>query len=322
MTDNQYIYAVARIRSKELSLLSKQDFEQLLSCKDYKECMNLLFEKGWGSKEQEDSADIISYEHKKTWDLIQDLVEDMSVFDVFLYENDFHNLKAAIKQAYQKVVVPNIFISHGTVLPSLIREAIVQHDFSILPERMRECGKEAYEALLHTGDGQLCDMIVDKGALDAIYKAGKSSNNELLSLYAELKVAVANIKIAIRGCNTNKNKEFYIRAMTECETLNIEALIDAAIQNVDAVMEYLNTTVYNDASAAIKQSLSAFERWCDNMLIAKILPQKYNPFTVSPVAAYILARDNELKTVRIILSGKRNSLSEDIIRERIRDSYV
>ena len=187
----------------------------------------------------------------------------------------------------------------------------MQHDFSILPERMRECGKEAYEALLHTGDGQLCDMIVDKGALDAIYKAGKSSNNELLSLYAELKVAVANIKIAIRGCNTNKNKEL--------QSLYLQP---AALQNMEAVMEYLNTTVYNEASAAIKQSLSAFERWCDNMLIAKILPQKYNPFTVSPVAAYILARDNELKTVRIILSGKRNSLSEDIIRERIRDSYV
>lgn len=322
MADNQYTYAVARIRSKELSLLSKKDFEQLLLCKDYKECMNLLFDMGWGSKEQEDSSDIISYEHKKTWDLIEELVEDMSVFDVFLYENDFHNLKAAIKQAYQKVEVPNIFISHGTVSASLINEAVMQHDFSILPERMRDCGKEAYEALLHTGDGQLCDMIIDKGALEAIYKAGKSSKNELLSLYAELKVAVANIKIAIRGCNTNKSKEFYLRAMTECETLNLESLIDAALQNVDAVIEYINSTVYADASFAIKESLSSFERWCDNMLIAKIGPQKYNPFTVSPLAAYILARDNELKTVRIILSGKRNSLSEDIIRERIRDSYV
>ena len=32
---NDYIYAVARVRSKELSLLSRQDIDQLLSCKTY-----------------------------------------------------------------------------------------------------------------------------------------------------------------------------------------------------------------------------------------------------------------------------------------------
>ena len=31
-------------------------------------------------------------------DRINELVEDMSVFDVFLYANDYHNLKAAIKE--------------------------------------------------------------------------------------------------------------------------------------------------------------------------------------------------------------------------------
>ena len=35
-----------------------------------------------------------------------------------------------------------------------------------------------------------------------------------------------------------------------------------------------------------------------------------------------LARENEIKTVRIILSGKANGLSEESIRERIREMYV
>ena len=41
-----------------------------------------------------------------------------------------------------------------------------------------------------------------------------------------------------------------------------------------------------------------------------------------PLAAYILARENEIKSVRIILSGKINNLSDDSLRERVREMYV
>ena len=44
--------------------------------------------------------------------------------------------------------------------------------------------------------------------------------------------------------------------------------------------------------------------------------------TVSPLAAYVLARENEIKCVRVILSGKRNGLSEQSIREKVRETYV
>jgi V/A-type H+-transporting ATPase subunit C len=43
---------------------------------------------------------------------------------------------------------------------------------------------------------------------------------------------------------------------------------------------------------------------------------------ISPLAAYILARENEIKSVRILLSGKINDLPEDSIRERLREMYV
>ena len=40
-------------------------------------------------------------------------------------------------------------------------------------------------------------------------------------------------------------------------------------------------------------------------------PQKYESFSVGPLVAYVLARENEIKTVRIILSGKQNGFSDD-----------
>ena len=45
-------------------------------------------------------------------------------------------------------------------------------EYDRFPEDMREAAREAYETFLHTRDGQLADIIVDRAALDAIRAAG------------------------------------------------------------------------------------------------------------------------------------------------------
>lgn len=322
MAKDQYTYAVARIRSMELSLLDKSFFEQLIACKSYEDCLRLLMEKGWGRSGDETAEELLVAEREKTWDTVSELVKDLSVFDTFLYGNDFHNLKAAIKQVYVNQELPGIFINRGTIKAESILSAVKEHDFMKLPEYMRDCAEEAYQVQFHTGDSQLCDVILDKAALDTIYKKGMESGNDLFQEYAELKVAASDINIAIRGCKTGKRREFLERAIADCKTLDKAKLIEAALNGVEEIYNYLENTVYSDAVVAIKESPSAFERWCDNLIIKHIQPQKYNPFTLSPIAAYILARENEIKSVRIVLSGKLNDLPEESIRERLREMYV
>ena len=238
----------------------------------------------------------------------------------------YHNLKAAIKEAVKAERTghdyPGIFIDQGSVDVKLIRDSIQNREFQNLPEPMRGPAEEAYKALLHTQDGQLCDIIIDKAALDAIYHAGKSSGNEFLKLYAELTVAAADIKTAVRASRTGKDRAFLEQALAPCDTLDITRLAQAAIEGVDAIGIYLESTTYADAVEELRRSPSAFERWCDNLMIRKIKPQQYSPFGLGPLAAYILARENEIKSVRIVLSGKLNHLPEESIRERVREMYV
>ncbi len=321
MAENQYIYAVARIRSKEMSLLSHKTMEQLIACKNYEDCLRILSDKGWDC-EGKQPEEFLTKEREKTWALMKELVEDMSVFDVFLYENDFHNLKAAIKQVCNSEEVPNIYKSNGTMDPKIIYEAVKHNDFKSLPEYMQECGQRAYEVALKSRDSQLCDVILDKASLEMTLKAGIRSKKEIFLGYARLKVVAADINIAIRSCKTNKSAEFLKQALAACDTLDIDALREAVLHGVDAIYEYLETTVYADAIEAIKTSPSAFEKWCDDKMIEYIKPQKYNPFTIEPLAAYVLARENEIKCVRILLSGKLNDLSEESIQERLREMYV
>ncbi|MCC8059797.1 MAG: V-type ATPase subunit [Clostridiales bacterium] len=321
--ETQYTYAVARIRVRESSLLSGAFLEQLAAAKSYDECIRLLSEKGWTAGENGTVEEMLACEQKKTWDLIRELAgEDISVFDCFLYANDYHNLKAAIREVRAGVVCPDIYTDQGTMNAGHIRNCVMNGKFGDLPEAMREPAAEALKTLLHTGDGQLSDTMIDRAALDAIYRAGKRSGNGLLAMYGELTVAAADMRIAVRAARTGRDKKFLKQALTPCESLNVDRLAAAAANGGEAIASYLVTTDYADAAEALRRSISAFERWCDNLLIRRIRAQKWEPFGVGPLAAYILARENEIKSVRIILYGKQNALPGEWIRERIRETYV
>ena len=323
MAKPDYIYAVARIRAKELLCFGSPAMEQLMACKTYEECLRMLNEKGWGNGSAGQTPEsLLDGERNKTWEQLRELVEDMSVFDVFLYANDYHNLKAAIKENYAPSHGADIYSSNGTIDPAVFRQAADEHDFSVLPAGMRDAAEEAMSVLRETGDGQLCDIIIDKAALNAILQAGKASGDPLLAFYAEHTVATANIKTAVRCQKTGKSLAFIQRALAECDTLDVSLLVQTAVESFEAMIEYLGRTCYSGAAEALTQSASAFERWCDNRLIEKIRPQKYETSTIGPLAAWLLARENEIKTVRILLSGKRNGLSDDAIRERLREMYV
>ena len=90
----------------------------------------------------------------------------------------------------------------------------------------------------------------------------------------------------------------------------------------DEIAQYLEGTAYAKGAQALRESASAFERWCDNRMIEMLKPQKYEAFSVGPLLGYLIARETEIKTVRIILTGKQNGFSDEAIRERIREMYV
>lgn len=317
-----YIYAVARIRSRELTLLNRQNVEQLLSCKTYEECVRTLRDLGWGSSGETTPEALLAVEEEKIWSFIRELTDDLSVFDVLLYPVDYNNLKAAVKCVVTGTEPADVFLPGGSIEPERMMNCVRENDFSPLPPAMARAAVEAYHTLLQTGDGQLCDVILDKACLMGVLEESKKGKNELISQYAELLAATSDIKIAMRACKTSKSRAFLNAALVPCETLDVDSLAAAACQSTEDIFSYLSVTPYSAEADALKGSYSAFEKRCDDRVMDLIKEQKYNSFTIGPLFAYILARRSEINTVRIILSGKLNELDDGMIRERLRDLYV
>ena len=318
-----YYYAVARIRVLEKSLLSDSDISMLISLKDEDAVLSGLRERGWGDASgQNDAASMLTIEAKKTWDLMEELHVDAAAFRILEYPNLYHNLKTAIKEVCTSRNDPLAFSPSGEYGGKEMMRIVREKDFDALPEHMRACAPAAYEAMLHSRDGQLCDILVDRACLEAISEEGRKSRTAVVIDYARTYVASADIKIAARAVLTKKNIDFLYKALAPCSSINVRHLAMAAAGGEEAFLSFLEQAGFAEAAEALKESPSAFEKWCDNRTIEAIKPQHYAISSVGPLIAYVLARRNEIKTVRIILTGKANGLSDERIRERTREMYV
>ena len=120
----------------------------------------------------------------------------------------------------------------------------------------------------------------------------------------------------------NLNLSFIENALFDGGTLDFSELSREAAAGIDAVYEYVETTVYADGIEYMKKSPAAFEKWCDDRIMGLMNEVKYESFSSAPLLAYYYAKRTELNTVRLILFAKQNMLDDNMIRERVREVYV
>lgn len=323
MSDLAYVYAVARIRVKEKSLLGDMDVIQMAAMQDERHVLSFLEDRGWGDASSSGDADaVLLAEEQKTMQLMRELKIDQAALDLLELPNLYHNLKTGIKEFCTSEQNVQAFFPSDTLGREEILRILSEKDFKALPEHMRDAAERALDAMLKTRDGQKCDVIVDRACLDAMMAGGRKSKHALLRDYVESTVAVTDIKIAVRAQRTGKSAAFLKEALAPCGLVDVRLLAIAAASGEEALLTFLSEHGFREGAEALKESPSAFERWCDNRLIETIRPQKANPFSMGPVIAYYLARNNEIRTVRIILTAKANDFPEAAIRERVRKMYV
>ena len=69
-------------------------------------------------------------------------------------------------------------------------------------------------------------------------------------------------------------------------------------------------------------SANLLEKLSDNYIMALMKDSKFVTFGPERILSYIYAKETEIKLIRIIMVGKLNNVAEEVIRERLRDSYV
>ena len=312
MRDADYIYAVACIRAKEKTLLNDADVQTMVGMKSEKEVDGSL---------DPDMEKVLSEEEEKQMKLLKTLGVDEKIIDTLFIQEVYHNLKAAIKEVCTGLDDSQAFYEHDKYGKKVLMDIIREKDFEKLPQDMAVVAEKALDLMLTTQDGQRLDVMIDRACLDAIEKEAATTKDKFLADYAETKVVISDIKIAVRAADTKRPLSMIQDALAPNRKFDVKQLAVAAATNREAVYEFLSRAGYNQAVEALKDSFSAFEKWCDDYVMSTLMNQKTNIQSSGPIVAFFLAKQNEIRTARIIMTAKANGFSDDVISERVRKMY-
>lgn len=325
MKNNQYYYAVTRIHNYEQNLLSGQSIETMRQTDTVSGCVNVLKEHGWAADENMPVHEIIEKQQEKIWSFLGELTDSSGVLDLFRYEHDFENIKAIIRLHYtQKAHESNerYLSGFGTLPVQTLKDCGASGSFDRLAEMFSAPANEANKLLLQTGSGQLADAVLDKACLEVLHAEADRRNSAILKQYVETKADVANIMIAVRGLKMNKSDDFFRIAMADSGSLSRQELCSAVSRGADAVYAYIDSTKYADCLDMLKSSISYFQAEVEGKLIDAIKPQKYAIGGIDAIYAFVIAMENELKLVRLLLSAKLNHFSADFVDGCLRRTYA
>lgn len=322
MKDTEFAYAVARIRSNETKLLSKSRIDSLINSSGYEEAKKILAEAGYGDFVKKDEDAILSERLTDAFGLIYESAPDKTCLDFLIVKNDFHNIKAILKAMVTGAEPDGMMLFPSIVDPELLKTALREKDYSLLPQGFSEICENAYKIITETMDGQALDVFLDRECILMSIRLAEGSKDEFSLGLAQLMAALANIRIALRCLRTGKDESFMKEAFAACKMVDTSLLCDAVLEGENALCSYVKSAGFDRLSESIPMGYAAFEKVSDDILIEKIRHAKYQCLGISPLVAYYFATDAEIKTVRIILSCKKNGLSNDIIGERVRELYV
>lgn len=321
MKDTEYTFAVARIRSNENKLLSSSELSSIISAPTYKDAVQRLSDKGYEINGNDYSAALMK-KARERWELIYEILPDKSQFNSIIIKNDFQNLKVAAKAFFTGKETDGLFLYPSVYDPEEIKTNVFARKNSLLPECLQHADRSAYRILSKTRFAQLADSVIDRASMEWSLKTAKQSDVPFLEELAETQTALTDIKVLYRCILTNKAPSFTERAVASCAAFSKSGITAAASKGMEDFFTFLEHTDYKGAADALKSSPAEFERWCDNRLLELLKCTKTEVFGISPIVAFYYASETELKNVRIILSAKSTGQSEEVIRQRVRDSFV
>ncbi len=315
MKEKNYAYGVAYMKTFENKMLTKTETEALLDAPDLSAALKLLSDKGYGDARADD---ILKSELEKIWQEAKNACGEGAPLDILLYKNDFHNLKTILKAQVSGAGFTDLLLKPCIVAPKEIAEAIKRGNFESLPDFMREPAKKTYKLMGETRDGQSVEVFSDKACLLSIKERAEAEKSEFLIGWAELNILIANMKIAARAAG--KSSDFIKNAMIN--TKEGKLLYEASLKSAEEVSEAISALGFKKGAELLLKSFSDFEKWCDNLKIEYVKKEKGRCFGFEPIFAFLIGKEFEIQTLRIILSGKENGIEKEIIRERLRESYV
>ncbi len=312
--DTDYIYAVTLIRIWEKKLIPAQMFQKLYEQGTLEEVMMAAREAGYDTDLAYD--EMLSKEMQKTYASLKQIAPKQQVFDLFLIQNDYHNLKVLMREAVLNRLMDSLLLSNARYDVAVLKEAIKQQKFENMSEQIKMAYQEGSETLAASHDPQRMDMVVDRYMYEDLLKEAAAVGNEFLMHLFRTEVDLTNLKIMFRLENRRKDKAFYEKALIDGGTIDKGVLLELSPHSAESILDFYRQTVYRTIVQEAS-NIAQIDIRCDHYIQSLMTKANNINFGLEPLVAYLLKKQSEIEKLRVLLVAKRNHITSNIVAERL-----
>lgn len=324
-----YLFVSSRIRALETELFSRETLLNMANASSLSALYGILednkisyTEGDFGEKSFENGLSLLL---SSAYIDILGSVPSPELFTVFTYPYDCINLKTALKCAEKGISPDGLLLPYGTVSPENVRDAVQKRSFSVFPKNMGIAAKEAIDVFAKTKNPREIDLILD-GALFLDMKESVEENGvEFFSDILRIKADTVNVLTAVRIIKMGAPVSLFERAFVEGGAIDRAFFTERLPKGIVSLGEGLSSIDrYARLGDSLKdgKELTEAERIADSIYLDFIKTAKDVQSGAEVVAGYLAALEAEVKNIRILITGKKLSVSSERLIERLGESYV
>ncbi len=322
--DWRYAFASAKVRVLELSLLPRSTYVDMANAHSFAAAVELLAGTDYALNANSSSADIEAMlldRRSETRRLFVDLVLDDTIVNFMRAREDFTNMRLAIRRVVTERPLGIDYSNDGNVPAEEFEEIFQQEDYSRLPEYLQDGVEAAVLGYYENKDIRRIDYEIDR--VEAAWRLKKAAEHNMtfISSLARIRIDLNNIRTMLRLKMADREEEtqFFLAG----GFVDVTKFVQGLETGTEAISQLFFATPYVDLLEASipylrnEQSFLKLEKECEDFVKGFLKTTRYIAAGPQPVVAYFLMKEAEIRTVRMVLTGKKNDLSAKLILDRL-----
>ena len=329
---NDYQYPCAVIRGNELTLLGTADLHKVVEAGTMQAAMQILHEFGYGDGKElvnpRDFEGTLAAEQERVVALVQSVVPEKEELEFLQYPADYHNAKVILKAEALGTDPAPYFMKGGRLEGEKLADMVKERNFLFTPEYLRDAILETFETYAKHKDPQEIDILLDQACYREMLKDAEADGSDFVIGYVKLLIDVLNVQTFVRVKQVGKPVEFLEKVFLDGGNVDYGTLKELYGEGYQQIGEKLDIYGFGEVmsrggtESADNGSFALMEKLCDNLRIKYVQGAKYITAGIEPIAAFYVAKEIELKNLRMVLTGKLVGIAEETLKERLRETYV
>ena len=321
--DWRYAFQTAQVRIYEMGLLSRATLLDMANADSLERAADLLSGTEYALQTGRDFAlveQVLQARRTAVRALFVELMLDRAVVELFRAQDDFANLRLAVRRMLTGKSLGKDYGEDGNVSAEVFEEVFAQESNKVLPAQMQQAVDQAVLGYYQDKDIRRVDYAIDAVQAEYNLKRARQLGSIFLAGLFRIQIDLTNIRTMLRLKFTGAEQR---NVFLEGGFVALERFRTALDLGYEALGPLFFVTPYHrivEAGAAYVASSKSFlrvEQQCDEHLTGFLKTTGQIITGPQPIIAYLLMKENEIRTVRLILTAKKNSLDTKLILDRI-----